>query len=457
MPVVRVLGPMLASIALSWASASLALALVVLAYSRSEPLILITALEYAAGLLQIACLWNSNHYLNGTCVLVNLLSIPVVIYWLETVLDAPSKCKHIELAMLTTYILSCLFKLTPGRRLAKLPDPEANVRNKHSAQTLVDEMAEKALDFHCQKSLDPLVPEELHDQHSQRDSEKSDKCTDHNISSESFNFQYKADIHLQQHLDSEVPQMLPQLEETLAPVSCSSAELENITEIPKPHWVSPADPGLNHISLEAWNQHSRQWHEEQQLWGNNFFKRPDLTRSFSDPSSVLTEYHSQGTQSRSRSSTITRHSRVSPSRSIRKAPSLHSTSSSPLKRLRSLKFKKPIGHSQSQPELNFEFLKSLQTSPIRTHQHQKTLSSNFKTPSNSPVKSVAGVSLRLLNETHTPESQQSNRSNESSVPSVVVGAYDREKWHAIKNQLMHEAQATTVPSVEERSPLWSSA
>ncbi|KAG7861787.1 hypothetical protein KL939_000808 [Ogataea angusta] len=457
MPGVRELGPMLASAALSWASASLALALVVLAYSRSVPLILVTALEYAAGLSQIACLWSSNYYLTGACVLINLLSIPVVIYWLETVLDAPSKCKYIELAMLTTYILSCLLKLTAGRQLAKLPDPEANIRNKHSAQTLVDEMAEKTMDFHCQKSIDPLQPQELHDQHSKQDSEISGSSTSHNVSSESFHFTYKADIHAQQHLESQVPRMLPQLEETLAPVSCSSAELENITEIPKPHWGSPADPGLNHISLEAWNQHSRQWHEEQQLWGNNFFKRPDLTRSFSDPSSVLTEYHSQGTWSRSRSSTVTRHSRVSPSRSIRKAPSLHSTSSSPLKRLRSLKFKKPLGHSQSQPELNFEFLKSLQTSPIRTHQHQKTLSSNFKTPCNSPVKSVAGVSLRHLNESHTPESQLSNHSNESSVPSVVVGAYDREKWHTIKNQLMLEAQASTGPSVQERSPIWSSA
>ncbi|KAG7799268.1 hypothetical protein KL929_001345 [Ogataea haglerorum] len=456
MLVLRVLFPMFASIGLSWASASVALAMVVLAYSRSVPLILITALEYAAGLSQVACLWSRDHNFNRACVIINLLSVPVVIYWLETVLEAPSKCKYMKLAMLTTYILSCLFKLTAGRRPVKLPDPEANVRNKHSSQTLVDEMAEKIMDVYCQKSLDPLQPAEIHDQRSKQDSENSEKMSYQNVSSESFHLHFKADVQAQQLLQSKMPQMLPQLEETLAPMSCSSAELENITEVPKPHWASPADPGLNHVSLEAWNEHSRQWHEEQQLWGNNFFKRPDLTRSFSDPSSVLTDYHSQGTQSRSRSSTITRHSRGSPSRSIRKSPSLHSTSSSPLKRLRSLKFKKRLGHSQSQPELNFEFLKSLQTSPIRTHQHQKPLSSNFKTPSSSPVKSVAGVSVRHLNESLTPESQLSDRSNDSSVPSAVVGAYDREKWHTIKSQLMLEAQDNTGPR-EERSPLRSCA
>ncbi|KAH3668317.1 hypothetical protein OGAPHI_002071 [Ogataea philodendri] len=414
----------MATIALSWASASLALALVIVGYSHSVPLILITALEYTAGLFQLASLCTSNWLVCGSCLLVNLASMPVVVYWIETLLDAPSKCKYLELSLLTTYIVSCLFRLGVGRRISKIEDPEANtVKYRTSAQTLVDENANKSVDLLCQKSMDLLQPNTEPQLRHDQESVRSEKASFHNTSSDSFEFQYKSDAP-----NEHQSMILPQLEDPLVPVSYSSAELENITEIPLPQWSSPAYPGMNHISLESWNNNSAKWQEQQQLWGNNFFKRPDMTRSFSNPISIVSENQLQATTSRSRSSTVTRYSRMSPS-----------ASSSPLKRLRSLKFKRQIKHSQSQPELNFDFLKTLQTSPIRTHQHQKTLSSNFKTPYSSPVKSVAGISLHNLNEDRTPDSQLSNPSSKSSVPSVVIGAYDREKWHTIKSQLLQEA------------------
>ncbi|ODV85131.1 hypothetical protein CANARDRAFT_176111 [[Candida] arabinofermentans NRRL YB-2248] len=154
----------------------------------------------------------------------------------------------------------------------------------------------------------------------------------------------------------------------------------------------------------------------------------------------------------SRASTITQQLRGSPTMTNRKQHE-RSRSSSPLKRLRSLKFRKSgsftgnneLLKSQSQPELNFEYIKSLQSSP-KNHVHKKTASSiSLKTPIKGPngalifSMSQAGSDCLISDSDEQDGTQESDKtvdSGSSSLPSVVIGEYDKEKWRAIKNRLM---------------------
>lgn len=165
-------------------------------------------------------------------------------------------------------------------------------------------------------------------------------------------------------------------------------------------------------------------------------------------------------------------SRSTPSSPKRGSPS-KSVLTSPIKGIRGIRFGNNIkhqrytprhcGHSQSVPELNFEFIQSLQSSPT----HKRSLSSvnghrratSSLTYKSSPKRRALhrkDNSRLMLVEAHNETSlvvQGSDASSANSdlstsdsleeeslnsVPSMLIGQYDREKWRVIRRKQLSE-------------------
>ncbi|KAF6006663.1 hypothetical protein HII13_004942 [Brettanomyces bruxellensis] len=167
-------------------------------------------------------------------------------------------------------------------------------------------------------------------------------------------------------------------------------------------------------------------------------------------------------------------SRSTPSSPKRSSPS-KSVLTSPIKGIRGIRFgsrenikhqrytPRHCGHSQSVPELNFEFIQSLQSSPT----HKKSLSSvkghrratSSLTYKSSPKRRALhrkDNSRLMLVEAHNETSlvvQGSDASSANSdlstsdsleeeslnsVPSMLIGQYDREKWRVIRRKQLSE-------------------
>ncbi len=167
-------------------------------------------------------------------------------------------------------------------------------------------------------------------------------------------------------------------------------------------------------------------------------------------------------------------SRSTPSSPKRGSPS-KSVLRSPIKGIRGIRFgsrenikhqrytPRHCGHSQSVPELNFEFIQSLQSSPT----HKRSLSSvkghrratSSLTYKSSPKRRALhrkDNSRLMLVEAHNETSlvvQGSDASSANSdlstsdsleeeslnsVPSMLIGQYDREKWRVIRRKQLSE-------------------
>jgi len=167
------------------------------------------------------------------------------------------------------------------------------------------------------------------------------------------------------------------------------------------------------------------------------------------------------------------------SRSTPSSPKGHSPSkyslTSPIKGLRNVRFgsrenlrnqryiPKHCGHSKSVPELNFEFIQSLQNSPTHKRSvtsfkgHRRATSSiTYKSSPKKRALHRKNSSRLMLVEAHNETSLvvQGNDASSTtsdlsssdsleeesvnSVPSMLIGQYDREKWRVIRRKQLSE-------------------